>query len=76
MVPHLEERLLGCSNEESMAIADLVSVACTHYLLLFKSVSGSERRLECQVGRHEESERCCAGLDNPARCPPEPTPLA
>ena len=24
MVPHLEERLMDCSNEEAMAIADLV----------------------------------------------------
>jgi hypothetical protein len=26
MVPHLEERLMDCTNEEAMAMADLVSM--------------------------------------------------
>jgi hypothetical protein len=39
MVPHLTERLMNCSNEESMAIADLVcplhsSIACFILFLL------------------------------------------
>ena len=31
MVPHLEERLLECSNEESMAIADLVRLLDSNF---------------------------------------------
>jgi hypothetical protein len=33
-------------------------------MLVFNSVSGSERRLECQVRRHKEYERHCVRLDN------------
>jgi hypothetical protein len=67
---------MECSNEESMTIADLVRLLYTHCSLFFNSASGSERRLECQVGRHEEYERRRAGMDNPPRCPAEPASLA
>src|ERR1700728_3512109 len=72
MVLHLRERLMACSNEESLMIADLVSLLHTYCMLVFNSVSGSERRLECQVRRHEEDERRCVRLDDSPRRPAEP----
>jgi hypothetical protein len=75
MVPHLGERFMACSNEESMTIADLVSLLHTYCMLVFNSVSGSERRLEYQVGRHEECERRRVRLDNSPRRPAEPASL-
>jgi hypothetical protein len=75
MVTHLRECLMACSNKESMMISDLVSLSHTYCMLIFNSVSDSERCLECQVGQHKEYERCHVRLDNSLRCPAEPTSL-
>jgi hypothetical protein len=73
MVPHLGDRLMDYSNEESMAMADLVCPLQSNiisFLLLF--ITDSERCLYCQVGRHQEYEKRSVGLDNPPRCPAKP----
>ena len=75
MVPHLGERLMACSNKESMTIADLVSLLHTYCMLVFNSVSGSERHFKCQVRQHKEYERHCVRLDNSPRHPAEPASL-
>lgn len=51
-------------------------VPCTCYFTFIISVTASERCFKCQVGRHQESERCCVGLDHSPKCPTKPTPCA
>jgi hypothetical protein len=75
-VPHLEERLMECSNEEAMAMADLVCLFDTYCFVFIKSVTAPERRLKCQVRRYQESEGRRAGLDNSPRRPVEPATCA
>jgi hypothetical protein len=45
MVPRLEERLMECSNEESMAIADMVCLSLWH-----ENITCSLRLLQIQKG--------------------------
>ena len=56
MVPHLGDRLMDCSNEESMAMADLVAVHCTLTLLLILIVFDYRFRkvFTVFVGRRQE----------------------
>ena len=47
MVPHLGDRFVECSNEELMAVADLVSLFCVQTLCVSHRVQDSEGCLQC-----------------------------
>jgi hypothetical protein len=62
MVPELQKRLTDASTEEIVHIGELVSpVMYSHLLRLF--VIDTEGFCQCEVGRHEELEKCDPRLD-------------
>jgi hypothetical protein len=70
VVPRLEERLMGCTDDEAMGMADLVRVFdCNRMLLYFSSHLSQDPKgcFLCEVRRYQEYERRYPGLDNASR---------
>ena len=79
MVPHLLERLMESSKEESMMICDLVCLISKFYFNklwpLLEHIGDPKGYIYCPIRWHEEFKGCCPGLDSSTRLAFASTPF-
>lgn len=76
MVPGLEERLVGGSEENVLHVAELVRFSISKIYGQFDNTihADPERRVQRQVGWHQKPKRCNSGLDYSTGAISQPAP--
>jgi hypothetical protein len=78
MVPHLEERLMECMDDEVMGMGELVhAFGWIHVPYVSQNLFQDPKRyILCEVRRHQEYQRRHPRLDNAPGCPAESAPCS